>query len=44
MKLPDNPNKVTLVPDGTKIKWTWKKGLLTATIPQVHIHSVLVVG
>jgi len=44
MKLPDKPKKVSLVPDGTKIKWTWKKGRLEAVIPQVHIHSVLVVG
>lgn len=43
MRLEAKPKKVTLVPDGTKLKWTWKKGWLTATIPQVHIHSVLVV-
>jgi len=43
MRLAAKPKKVTLVPDGTKLKWTWKKGWLTAAIPQVHIHSVLVV-
>jgi len=36
------PKKVVLVPDGTKIKWSWKKGWLEAVIPQIHIHSVLI--
>jgi hypothetical protein len=37
------PQKITLLPEGLSPKWEWKNGLLTATIPRVHIHSILVV-
>jgi len=37
------PQKITLLPEGLSLKWEWKNGLLAATIPQVHIHNILVV-
>ena len=43
MKIAAKPQKVTLVPEETPVTWEWKDGRLTATIPRVHIHSVLVI-
>jgi len=43
MKIAAKPQKITLVPDDTPVTWEWKDGRLTATIPRVHIHSVLVI-
>jgi hypothetical protein len=37
------PRKTMLLPEGLSLKWEWKNGLLSATIPRVHIHSILVV-
>jgi len=37
------PKKVSWIPGGERIKWTWKEGILHATIPRLHIHGVLVV-
>jgi hypothetical protein len=44
MKIAAKPQKVALVPDDTPVKWEWKDGWLTATVPRVHIHSVLVIS
>jgi hypothetical protein len=43
VKVAAKPRKVTLVPEGAVETWSWKDGWLTAIIPQVKIHSVLVV-
>jgi hypothetical protein len=43
MKIAAKPQKVALVPEETPVTWEWKDGRLTATIPRVHIHSVLVI-
>jgi hypothetical protein len=43
MKLAAKPKSVKLVPDGGRMRWTWNDGRLTVTIPQIYIHSVLVV-
>jgi len=43
MKIAAKPQKVTLVPDDTQVTWEWKDGRLMATIPRVHVHSVLVI-
>ncbi len=37
------PQRVCWVPDGGKVKWEWSKGLLTARVPSLAIHGVLVV-
>ena len=43
MKIAAKPQKMALVPEETPVTWEWKDGRLTATIPRVHIHSVLVI-
>jgi len=43
MKIAAKPQKVALVPEETPVTWEWKDGRLTATIPRVHIHGVLVI-
>ena len=42
-KLDRRPEKVQWVPDGDKLKWAWRDGMLHVTIPRLHIHGVLVV-
>jgi len=37
------PKAISWVPDGGKIRWSWKDGMVTATIPNLHIHGVLIV-
>jgi len=37
------PQKVSLAPDATGMTWKWSKGVLTATIESIHIHSALVI-
>ncbi len=43
MEVSEKPRKVQLVPDGGRLKWTWKKGALSVMIPSIHVHSVLVI-
>jgi hypothetical protein len=43
MRLSEKPKRVRRVPDGGRLKWTWKEGALSLTLPSVHIHTVLVV-
>ena len=40
---PFKPGKVTWVPDGGRLDWSWNDGRLTVTIPRLHIHGVLVI-
>jgi len=44
LRLPEKPQSVEWVPEGQKIKWKWSAGVLTATIPKMDIHGVLVVN
>jgi len=37
------PRTVAWVPDGGKLAWSWKDGWLSAIIPHLHIHGVLVI-
>lgn len=43
IKMPNKPEKVELLPEGIPLNWSWKGAVLTATIPQIHIHSIMVV-
>jgi Hypothetical glycosyl hydrolase 6 len=43
VQCPARPKVVTLAPDNTGLTWKWSKGLLTATIEALHIHSALVI-
>jgi hypothetical protein len=38
------PKSVALEPDAGGLTWKWSKGLLTATVGQLHIHSALVIN
>lgn len=40
---PFKPGKVTWVPGGGRVDWSWNAGRLTAVIPRLHIHGVLVI-
>ena len=42
VKAADKPKDVVLVPGGRVKDWTWKNGRVTAVVPEVKIHSVLV--
>ncbi len=39
----ERPTRCYLTPDKFGLEWTWKDGLLTATVGGLHIHNVLVV-
>ncbi len=43
LRLPEKPKRVRRVPDGGRVQWTWKEGVLSVTLPSVHVHTVLVV-
>jgi hypothetical protein len=43
LRLPQKPAAVRWEPEGRQVAWTWQDGLLTATIPGLEIHGVLVV-
>ena len=43
IKTAKKPQKVTLAPKVRSLQWDWKNGMLSAVIPQVHIHSIMVV-
>jgi hypothetical protein len=43
IKTDKKPQKVTLAPEGLSLQWDWKSGLLSAVVPRVHIHSIVVV-
>ena len=37
------PKSLTLVPEGTPVKWSWEDGWIRAELPKIAIHSVLVI-
>jgi len=39
----ERPNNVIFLPDNATVPWYWREGKLTATIPKVQIHGILVV-
>ncbi|MCX7598456.1 MAG: hypothetical protein N2512_06255 [Armatimonadetes bacterium] len=43
LSLPYRPQKIRWQPDGGKVRWTWKRGVVEAEVPSLHIHGVLVV-
>lgn len=43
IKMPTKPQKVDLLPEKTSLNWSWKDGQLTATVSEIHIHSVLII-
>jgi hypothetical protein len=43
LRVPAKPKSVTWVPDGGRLPWSWRDGVLAVTIPRLHIHGVLVV-
>ena len=43
LRTPHKPAAVRWEPEGPKVEWTWSDGLLTATVPGLQIHGVLVV-
>jgi len=43
MNVADGPTAVRWAPDGNELDWSWSEGMLTATIPHLHIHGALVV-
>lgn len=43
MKVAEQPKSVEWIPDGGHLKWSWADGTLSATIPSVHVHGVVVV-
>lgn len=44
LRVPERPRRVTWVPDGGRLKWTWSDGTLTVMIPRLAIHGVVVVN
>jgi len=42
LRLPHRPRRVRWVPSGGRLKWSWADGVLSARIPSLHIHGVLV--
>lgn len=43
LRLPKKPDRVRLSLEKTPIEWRYQRGMLTASIPHVHIHAALVV-
>lgn len=43
LDVPTKPGRVTWVPDGGRLKWSWSEGVLSVTVPRLHIHGVVVV-
>lgn len=43
LRTPHKPAAAHWEPEGQKVAWTWRDGLLTATVPGLEIHGVLVV-
>ncbi len=44
IRLPGKPQKVRLQPEDRPLRGTWRKGVLTLTVPSVHIHSIITVA
>ena len=43
LRVRKRPQRVRWVPGGGRVPWQWSKGLLTARVPKLDIHGVLVV-
>ncbi len=43
LRAAQRPSQVTWAPEGNAVPWSYNDGILTATVPQVHIHGVLLV-
>jgi hypothetical protein len=43
LRVPDKPTAVSWEPEGQALEWTWHDGVLTAVVPSVQIHGVLLV-
>jgi len=41
LRLPRRPRAVTWEPGGEKVEWTWRRGVLHATVPRFRIHGCL---
>ncbi|MFW6437812.1 MAG: family 10 glycosylhydrolase, partial [Armatimonadota bacterium] len=44
LRVNEEPVKVTWEPGGEEIEWQYADGVLTATVPQLHVHGAVVVG
>jgi hypothetical protein len=38
------PGRITLAPEGLKLKWAWKDGIARVEVPKVEIHEIIVVS
>jgi len=43
IKVSQKPKRVRWMPEGRRLRWTWSDGTLTATVPSLYIHGVIVV-
>jgi hypothetical protein len=43
LRVPEKPKRVSWVPDGGRVKWSWADGRLTVMVPAVHVHGGIVV-
>ncbi len=43
VRLEAEPTAVSLVPGGSPLAWHWDEGVLTLTVPSLHIHEVVVI-
>jgi len=44
VRLEEEPSEVTWEPGGEEMQWTYEGGMLTATVPELHVHGAVVVG
>ena len=43
LRTPQKPAAVRREPSGQPLEWSWRDGVLTATVPSLEIHGVLVI-
>ena len=43
LKCEKKPKDVLWMPEKRRLKWQWDKGLLSTTIPSLHVHGILLV-
>lgn len=43
LRLPEKPKRVTWMPEGEPLDWTWRDGIATVTIPRLEIHGAVVI-